>query len=546
MRGMVGVVPADGTSEHDGRPSKAPRPDPKEGVERASRRTAPPRRWLGLAAAIVSGAAVAASFPPSSVPALAFVAYAPLLWALDRATMHGGTGSTVALSTALLGLASGLATGLSGFGFLVEVLVNAGGLPQVAAYAAFVLLGLWSGLGVALVSALAGRARSSGLPLGLAFALLHPLHERVWPALLPWSFGAVWLDHGSVAQLATYVGRSGLTALAILPSWLLAELIRAPRSRRSHALAAGSFVLIVGASRAGTARTAWLASEEERLPSLQVGLVHLEPPRDESRLSSLLESTRALEREGAELVVWSEGAVPGLVPVDELDVRFGRGLPGVRVPTWVGVVLVDALGRRSNTALFVTPRGVAARQDKRSLIPFAERTPSWLPLGWLGLPQRDFLPGRGFELARVGSARTAATICYEDTLGAPLRALVEATGAQLVVNLTHDGWFAHEPKIAERHLLLARLGAIELGRDVLRATDAGVTAWIDAAGRVRARTAREGQRSLLTKPTLRDERSVHRSVGDAPLALLTAGMLLASEARRRRRTRSVVDGPLSP
>jgi apolipoprotein N-acyltransferase len=495
-------------------------------------------------AAAASGAAVAVSFPPCRTSWLAFFAFAPLLWALDEATTLTGRGSAV-LRAGMLGLVSGFATTLWGFGFLVEVLVSAGGLPRAAAGTVLVALSMWSGLGVGLVAALAARTAASGLPVGIGFALLYALHERVWPALMPWCFGAVWLDHGPVALVAAHVGRSGLTALALLPAAALVALSRAPRSRRTHVLVAGTIVLVLGAAWAGTMRAASLERVSASDTGLRVGLVHLEPPRDDARLTKLLEATRALERAGAELVVWSEGAVPGLVPTSELEARFGHGLPGVHVPTWVGVVLVDAEGRRANTALFVTPAGIEARQDKRSLLPFAERTPRWVPVRWLGLPRRDFVSGQRAEIGRVGGVRTAATICYEDTLDAGLRELLHESDAELVVNLTHDGWFAHEPEVAERHLLLARLGAIELGRDVVRATDAGVTAWIDATGEVRARTQR-GWSGLLTTPTARDDRTIHAAVGSAPLMSLVVGALVSAEAVRRRRLRTARGRKLSP
>lgn len=501
------------------------------------------RPWLGLAAAVASGASVAAAFPPSRAPWLAFIAFAPLLWALDDLTIRGQRRATI-LRASTLGLASGATTTLCGFAFLVEVLVEAAALPPVAAYAALGLLALSGGLGVALVATLAARAATSGLPLGPVFALLYALQERLWPTLLPWSFGAVWLDRGPVAQLAAFVGAPGLTALAILPAASLVALGRAPRSRRALGLVAGSIVLFVGAWWAGEARSGRAIRPPASQASLRVGLVHLEPPRDEARLAELLEASRALEREGAELVVWSEGAVPGLVPTDELEARFGQGLPGVGVPAWVGVVLVDSGGRRWNSALLVSPDGVEARQDKRSLIPFAERTPPWVPLASLGLPRRDFVPGTQVEVAEVDAVRTAATICYEDTLSGGLRALLEASEAELVVNLTHDGWFRHDPKVAERHLLLARLGAIELGRDLVRATEAGVSAWIDATGSVRARTSRGGPNTLLTSPSARAERTPYTAWGDAPLVALGAGALLWAEAllwrgaRRMRRARA--------
>jgi apolipoprotein N-acyltransferase len=79
--------------------------------------------------------------------------------------------------------------------------------------------------------------------------------------------------------------------------------------------------------------------------------------------------------------------------------------------------------------------------------------------------------------------------------------------------------------------------AIELRRDLVRAVNLGVSAWIDASGTVRARRDDPRPGWLLVIPTLREGPTmVHARVGDAPawLALAAAAAASAWRARRRR------------
>jgi len=58
-------------------------------------------------------------------------------------------------------------------------------------------------------------------------------------------------------------------------------------------------------------------------------------------------------------------------------------------------------------------------------------------------------------------------------------------GAGLLVNLTDDGWFASD-KAAAQHLELTRLRAVETRRWLVRASNSGISAFIDPTGRVAA------------------------------------------------------------
>ena len=59
-------------------------------------------------------------------------------------------------------------------------------------------------------------------------------------------------------------------------------------------------------------------------------------------------------------------------------------------------------------------------------------------------------------------------------------------GAQLLINISNDGYFGHS-SAREQHLEIARMRAVENRRWLLRATNDGITAAIDPAGRITAR-----------------------------------------------------------
>ena len=85
----------------------------------------------------------------------------------------------------------------------------------------------------------------------------------------------------------------------------------------------------------------------------------------------------------------------------------------------------------------------------------------------------------------LDGATLGPLICYEMLFAGLARSQVRA-GADLLVNLSHDGYFGGEAG-ARQHLTAAILRAAELGRPVLRATSDGFTVAIDARGRIQAR-----------------------------------------------------------
>ncbi len=107
-----------------------------------------------------------------------------------------------------------------------------------------------------------------------------------------------------------------------------------------------------------------------------------------------------------------------------------------------------------------------------------------MPAGVTNLVPGDLGVGKHFTVFTLPdpAVRVGALVCFEDTVPNIPRALVRK-GAQMLVNITNDGWFLHSAG-AEDHLANSILRAVENRRPLLRCANTGVTCWIDPQGRV--------------------------------------------------------------
>jgi apolipoprotein N-acyltransferase len=203
---------------------------------------------------------------------------------------------------------------------------------------------------------------------------------------------------------------------------------------------------------------------------------------------------RKLTREhwDSDLIIWPETAVPTwydrvaelfIQPLAKEARRHGAELLyGVFVydpRTGDGYNSVARLGR--NPAFYF----------KRHLVPFGEYMPlrgllKWLE-GMMVIPMSDLSSGHGrplLWLATLDNLAVGVSICYEDAYGAEVNDALPQ--ARLLVNVSNDAWFG-DSLAPHQHLEIARLRAFETGRYLLRATNTGISAVIDAKGEVVAR-----------------------------------------------------------
>lgn len=196
-------------------------------------------------------------------------------------------------------------------------------------------------------------------------------------------------------------------------------------------------------------------------------------------------------------------------------VAIGMPLPGAGDPRGTMTSLTNSVGVIDGSAT------IAWRYDKRHLVPFGEFVPrgfGWfvdlmhIPLGDFGRGARDQPP------LPIAGQRIAFDICYEDLFGEEIAAQVRG-GATILANVSNIAWFGDSHALPQ-HLQIARMRAIEFARPMLRATNTGVTAAIDAHGRVLAQLPPYTKGALEIDVQGTDAMTPYARLGNVPVLVL--------------------------
>ncbi len=385
------------------------------------------------------------------------------------------------------------------------VLAPVGLAAYVAAFAAAFAGGLrWledRGTGGALSGAALWTALDLGRTVvlgGFPWALLGYAHHRN-PALL---------------GLAPVLGVYGLSFAAALPGLVAARAALRPPGRRGGALG-GALLAVAGAHALGAGLGVGMFPAERAAPgdrTLRVGVVQgnvdqgvkWSPDRAREILLRYEDLSRQAAARGARLIAWPETAVPGSPDTDPgLEARLVDLARETGALLVVGAVGIEADGGRAryfDSAYVYSARGrIALRYDKAKLVPFGE----YVPLqAWLGRLFRAVARGIAPESVTAGPAprslalrdpalpgggvTVGTPICYELVFPGVVRGFA-ADGAELLVALTNDAWYGRTGA-PYQFLAITALRAAENRIWIARAANTGVSAIIDAAGRVRQRT----------------------------------------------------------
>ena len=242
---------------------------------------------------------------------------------------------------------------------------------------------------------------------------------------------------------------------------------------------------------------------------------------------------------GARIVIWPESSLPAIA--NNLQDYLAKLREQGRVHNTdlaIGLVNFDVNTAQYFNGLLVMP---AAPQDrggwyyKRHLVPFGEYFPvpatvrSWMRL--MSLPNEDFTPGAARQptLSAAGQ-KLGLTICYEDAFGSQqLSVLRDAT---LLINVTNNAWFG-DSMAPHQHLQIARMRALETERYLVQASNDGVTAAVDARGRIIASLPQfvEGVMHADIEP--RSGLTPYARFGNYPVILGALGFLATAVWRRR-------------
>ncbi|KQP48647.1 apolipoprotein N-acyltransferase [Pseudorhodoferax sp. Leaf274] len=372
-----------------------------------------------------------------------------------------------------------------------------GGLPAVLAVLSVAALAALLALYYALAAGVARHCK-----------LQHPLaRAALWAALwtlaelcrgqlftgFPW--GAAGYAHvgGPLAAFAPWVGVYGITAIAALSASLLASVAASAQGRWTAATGLLAVVLLsAGLGRVQPAADSAVIAQPLRVSLLQGNIpqdVKFEPGVGIEQ--SLQWYGQQLNLASTPLVVAPETALPLLpeqLPIGywhALQARFASG----GQTALIGMPMGDMRTGYINAAVGFAPgRNTHYEYAKHHLVPFGEFIPPlfrWFT-EMMHIPLGDFRRGDVGQASMVlGAQRLAPNICYEDLFGEELAARFRdpATAPTIFVNMSNIAWFGDSIAI-DQHLAISRMRALEFRRPMLRATNTGATAIVDAQGQV--------------------------------------------------------------
>jgi apolipoprotein N-acyltransferase len=362
-----------------------------------------------------------------------------------------------------------------------------------------------------------------------AFVLLEWTRSWIFTGF-PWlAMGWSQVPGSPLAGFAPIVGTYGVSLAMAACAGIAASLLRsAPWSRNRYALLTG--VIALFAIGAGLKLVPWTQPTGE---SITMALVQGNIPqqlkwRDEVRMKTYADYRKAVIESDAQVVVLPETALPAFfdqLPAGYID-EIREHARAKNKEVFIGVVERLDTGSRLEYYNSVVSVGAGPPRSyrKRHLVPFGEFIPTGF--GWvlsvLKIPLTDF--GRGD--AKQGTIPAAGitfavAICYEDVFGEEM--IAQLPDARVLVNVSNDAWFG-ESLAAEQHLQASQMRALETGRWMVRSTNTGVTAAIDARGRVVSRLPAFTQATLNVSVEPRSGATPYVRWGNYPaLALLVAG-----------------------
>lgn len=442
---------------------------------------------------------------------------------------------------ARVGFAFGAAAFLAGTYWLYISVHVFGQTPLAIAVALMLGLVLIMGVYYLLAGALVARYARGGAPPWLLIAGI----AAIW-TLLEWLRGWVlsgfpWLSLGYSqlsSPLAGFAPVAGVYAVSFFAALVTAAAAVA-WSRGLHArIVAGVAVAVVFGGGAMLKRVDW--TEPSGQP-FAAALIQGGIPQNRKWLPEEFEPTLRLYRDltmenlDAKIIVWPEVAVPAVRQrVGPYLAKLDAVVEAAGVALVLGIPEVDPERGRSYNSM-ITLGEVEASYQKRHLVPFGEYFPvpqfvrEWMRLR--SLPYSDMARGARVQpVLDLGGHAAAVSICYEDAFAAEQLGFFPA--AELIVNISNDAWFG-DSIAPHHHLDIARMRSLEAGRWQLRATNTGITAFIDPQGRLAA-TSPQFEPAVLKMPIEpRSGMTPYLVTGNWPLLLLSFALVALLEVRLR-------------
>jgi apolipoprotein N-acyltransferase len=492
-----------------------------------------------LLAALILGGLLTLGYAPFSQWWLVLGAFTAVIFLLAH---NGKTHSFK------FGFAFGLGWFGAGISWVHVSIADFGGLPLIGSLSLMLLLCSYLAL----------------FPATLCFLLTRYFNTRLWPLALPFMWlvmewlrselfsGFPWLSlgysqlHGPLSGWLPVIGEIGVSSILVLlcsaaACWLL------PKGNKNNRAAGALVIAIALISGLTLTQHNWVTPTGKTAKIAMVqGNIQQElrwvPEQDLPTMLKYQNMTAA--HWDADVIIWPEAAVPKLEPaaldylheMDKLAVTHNSalitGIVNYNFETREAYNNLIALGLKQKPELdeeeLSLPRGQyyyvhGNRYAKHHLLPIGEFIPfeNWLrnlaPI--FDLPMSSFSRGEyQQDNLQANGYFFAPAICFEIAFPKQIAAnLYDHTN--FIITVSNDAWFGHSHGPAQ-HLEIAQVRAKEFGLPVLRATNNGITAFIDHQGHIQSRLPQFEAAVLSDTIPLVQGQTPYRLLGNWPMWLM--------------------------
>jgi apolipoprotein N-acyltransferase len=429
--------------------------------------------------ALSAGALFALGFAPMNFSYLTIVALSLLFYLWHHATPLRAFGCGYMFGLGAFGL---------GVSWVYISIHEFGGVDRYSASAITVLFVAFWALFPALLGLISVRLKVHRHVLVLAGLWVTVDYFRGVLLLngFPWLLGAYSQLSTPLAGYIPVVGAYGTSYLLVITAALVTLVATNSRWRWQAAVV----VFVIWGMGEGLTSINWTSPRGE---AFQVSLIQGNIAQDQKWLAKSKLNTMLLYRQlteahwDSDVIIWPETAIPAFY--NEVEAIFIEPLQSAAHDNGVDIIMGLPLADLEKKEIYNAVIALGEKQAiyrKDHLLPFGEYMP-WQPVSGFILKQLqiglgDFTPG-GKQQALLTAAGYPfiTSICYEDAFGDAGRDFL--ADAAFLVNVSNDAWFGNsfEP---HQHLQIAAMRALESGRYMARATNTGVTAFIDPKGTI--------------------------------------------------------------
>ncbi len=422
--------------------------------------------------------------------------------------------------------------------------------------------------------------------INIPFVILFPATWVVMEWCLTWVLsGFPWglIGNGLInmlvlAQFGDIFGVYGLSFFVIVGNVVFFELYQLIIKKKKEGAPAFSiavftilltFIALYGLIRLPQIENILSKGKTIRVGLLQGNIDQLEkwkPGGKRNTYKIYRELTKASARQGAELLIFPETALPYWQYSDrKLSERIKKMATDTETYALVaypykaekpgylensgekkGFGDRNRYNRHNVTTLLDKEGNSLGTVMKHKLVPFGEFLPFPNQIIWLknalGLKKarltKGFSPAKGYNSIPYPPVNGAfgVAICYEIIFPAMVRKIANLD-TDFLVTITNDSWFG-DTSAPHQHVDQVAMRAIENRRSFARAANTGISCVVDATGRVRGQTVTYARTQTVDKIKTISIRSVYSKIGDLLVYLfivLGVGLEIITFLKRRKK-----------